>query len=148
MSLLAPADQQKLREAFDEMTRPVRLRFFTQTFDCETCRADAGRFSTSSRLSPDKISIDEVNVVLDKEAAAQQGIDRAPAILILTQDASGQWADSRMRFLGAPSGYEFVSLVQAVLLAGGRESHLTEAARQRLASVDQPITMQVFTTPT
>ncbi len=147
MSLLAPADQQKLREAFDEMTRPVRLRFFTQTFDCETCEQTKQILDELPPLSS-KISIDEVNVVLDKEAAAQQGIDRAPAILILTQDASGQWADSRMRFLGAPSGYEFVSLVQAVLLAGGRESHLTEAARQRLASVDQPITMQVFTTPT
>jgi hypothetical protein len=38
--------------------------------------------------------------------------------------------------------------VQAVLLAGGRAPHLSEASRQRLAAVDRPVTMQVFTTPT
>ena len=80
MTLLAPGDQQKLREAFDEMTRPVRLRFFTQTFDCETCTQTRQILDELPPLSS-KISIDEVNVVLDKDAAAQQGIDRAPAIL-------------------------------------------------------------------
>ena len=147
MSLLAPADQQKLRDAFDEMTRPVLLRFFTQTIGCETCTQTKQILDELPALSS-KISIQELNLVLDKEAADQYGIDRAPAIVVLAQDATGQWADSRMRFIGAPSGYEFVPLVQAVLLAGGREPHLTEATRQRLAAVDQPITMQVFTTPT
>jgi alkyl hydroperoxide reductase subunit AhpF len=58
------------------------------------------------------------------------------------------WKDSRIRFLGAPAGYEFISLVQGVLLAGGRGLHLSEASLQRLAAVDRPVTMQVFTTPT
>jgi alkyl hydroperoxide reductase subunit AhpF len=147
MGLLAPADQQKLREAFDEMTRPVRLRFFTQTIGCETCDLTKQILDELVPLS-DKLSIEEMNVVLDKVAAAQYAIDRAPAIVVLAQDADGQWTDSRMRFLGAPSGYEFVSLVQAVLLAGGRESALTEATRERLTAVDRPIVMQVFTTPT
>ena len=50
--------------------------------------------------------------------------------------------------MGAPSGYEFISLVQAVLLVGGRGSNLTDEHRRRLAAVDKPMTMQVFTTPT
>jgi len=66
------------------------------------------------------------------------------AIVVLGADGS----DSRIRFLGAPAGYEFVSLVQAVLLVGGHESALTVESRQRLAGVDKPMTMQVFTTPT
>ena len=37
MPLLSPTDQDKLRTAFDEMTSPVRVLFFTQTLDCETC---------------------------------------------------------------------------------------------------------------
>ena len=56
--------------------------------------------------------------------------------------------DSRMRFLGTPAGYEFVSLVQAVLLAGGRGTQLSDASRQRLETIDKPMTLQVFTTPT
>jgi alkyl hydroperoxide reductase subunit AhpF len=141
MALLSPPDQERLREAFAEITIPVRVMFFTQTFGCETCVQTRQILDELPALS-DKITIDEVNLVLDQEKARQYGVDRAPAIAIVGQ------ADTRIRFLGAPAGYEFVSLVQAVLLAGGRESTLTEENRRRIAAVDAPVVMQVFTTPT
>jgi alkyl hydroperoxide reductase subunit AhpF len=147
MGLLAAADQDKLRESFDEMTSPVRLLFFTQTLDCETC-VHTRQILDELPLLSGKIAIEEVNFVLEKEKAAQYGIDRVPAIAVVGQDGSGEPRDSRIRFLGAPSGYEFISLVQAVLLVGGRGSVLTEENRQRLAAVDKPLTLQVFTTPT
>src|SRR5712691_1055346 len=92
----------------------------------------------------DKITTDEVNFVLEKDRAATYGIDRVPAIVLLGRDD----ADSRIRFVGTPSGYEFISLVHAVLLVGGRASNLTDENRERIAAVDRPVTMQVFTTPT
>jgi alkyl hydroperoxide reductase subunit AhpF len=149
MALLSPADQDKLREAFDEMSHPVRLLFFTQAIGCETCVETRQILDELPPLS-NKLSIEEVNLVLERDKAKQYGIDRAPAIAILhgNSDAATPSHDSRMRFLGAPSGYEFISLVQAVLLAGGRSSTLTEASRQKLAAVNKPLTMQVFTTPT
>ncbi len=147
MGLLAPADQDKLRQSFDEMTSPVRLLFFTQTLDCETCLRTRQILDELPLLS-DKITIEEVNFILEKDKAVQYAVDRVPAIAIVGQDASGEARDSRIRFLGAPSGYEFISLVQAVLLVGGRGSILSEENRQRLAAVDRPMTMQVFTTPT
>jgi alkyl hydroperoxide reductase subunit AhpF len=147
MALLSPADQEKLRESFNEMTSPVRLLFFTQTLGCETCVHTRQILDELPQLS-DKIAIEEVNFVLDKDKAAQYGVDRVPAVAILGRDASGAERDSRIRFIGAPSGYEFVALVQAVLLVGGRGSNLTDEQRQRLAAVDKPVTMQVFTTPT
>ena len=142
MALLSPADQQKLREAFDEMTSPVRLLFFTQTLDCDTCLQTRQILDELPPLS-DRITIEEVNVVLEKEKAAQYGIDHVPAIALAGVDA-----DSRIRFLGTPSGYEFVSLVQAVLLVGGRTSSLSAENLARVAAVDRPMTMKVFTTPT
>jgi alkyl hydroperoxide reductase subunit AhpF len=147
MGLLAPADQDKLRESFSEMTSPVRLLFFTQTLGCDTCLQTRQILDELPLLS-DKIAIEEVNFVLDKEKAAHYAIDRVPGIAIVGQDAAGAERDSRIRFLGTPSGYEFISLVQAVLLVGGRGPNLTEEQRQRLAAVDKPVTMQVFTTPT
>jgi alkyl hydroperoxide reductase subunit AhpF len=141
MSLLSPTDQERLRQSFGEMTAPVRLLFFTQALECETCQQTRQILDELPVLS-DKITIEEVNFVLESETARQYGIDRVPAIAILGQD------DSRIRFLGAPSGYEFVSLVQAVLLVGGGASHLTDENRRRIAAVDTPITMHVFTTPT
>jgi alkyl hydroperoxide reductase subunit AhpF len=146
MALIAPADQTRLREAFAELTRPVTLLFFTQTLDCETCLQTRQILDELPLLS-DRIAIEEVNFVLDKEKAAQYGIDRVPAIAVVYDDA-GERRDSRIRFLGAPAGYEFVSLVQAILLAGGRSSNLSAPSLAHLAAVDKAVSMQVFTTPT
>src|SRR6476469_4134250 len=109
MSLLSPADQDKLRTAFDEMTSPVRVLFFTQTLDCETCLQARQILDELPPLS-DRITIDEVNFVLETDRAKAYGIDRVPAIALAYEDAAGAVKDSRIRFLGAPAGYEFISL--------------------------------------
>ena len=147
MALLSTADQQKLRDAFNEMTSSVRLLFFTQALECETCPQTKQILDELPPLS-DKVSVEELNVVIDVDKAKQYRIDRAPGIALVGQDRGGAEHDSRIRFLGAPSGYEFISLVQAVLLVGGRPSTLSDETRKRLAMVDKPVTMQVFTTPT
>jgi hypothetical protein len=54
-----------------------------------------------------------------------------------------------MRFLGAPAGYEFMSLVEAVVLAGTSDSGLTPESRALIAAqVAAPLDLQVFVTPT
>jgi alkyl hydroperoxide reductase subunit AhpF len=146
MPLLSPTDQDKLRDAFTSMTRRVRVLFFTQTIGCDTCAETREILDELPPLS-DKISIEEVNLVLDRDKAAQHGVDRVPAVALSYEDGES-FHDTRIRFLGAPSGYEFISLIQAVLLAGGRASGLTDANRHRIAAVDKSMTMQVFTTPT
>ena len=147
MALISSSDQQKLRESFDEMARPVRLMFFTQTIGCDTCPRTRQILDELPALS-DKITIEEVNVVLERDTAAQYGVDRVPSVAVVGQNEVGQARDSRIRFVGTPAAYAFISLVRAVLLVGGGAPSLTEANRQRLAAVDKPMTMQVFTTPT
>jgi alkyl hydroperoxide reductase subunit AhpF len=146
MALISAADQEPLREAFAEMQRPVRLLFFTQTLDCETCLQTRQILDELPLLSS-KIAIEEVNFVLEGDRARAYGIDRVPAIAVAFEEAPGAVKDSRIRFLGAPAGYEFISLVQAVLLAGGRESILSAENRARVAAVANPLKIQVFTTP-
>jgi len=147
MALISPSDQQKLRETFAQMDRPVRLLFFTQTLGCETCLQARQILDELPPLSA-LITIEEVNFVLEAEKAAQYGIDRVPAVAIVGQDASGVERDSKIRFLGAPAGYEFSSLIQAVLLVGGRASTLSPESLSRVAAVHSPVTVRVFTTPT
>jgi len=147
MSLLSPADQTKLSESFGEMTGSVRILFFTQTLDCEACLQTRQILDELPALS-DKIAIEEVNFILEKDKAAQYGVDRAPALALLGQDGDGQVRDTRIRFLGTPAGYEFVSLVQAILLVGGHDSQLTPDNRALIAAVATPTTIQVFSTPT
>jgi glutaredoxin-like protein len=147
MGLITPSDQQRLRETFGDMARPVRLVFFTQTLGCETCLQTKQILDELPPLS-EKISIDEVNFILEPDKAKQYGIDRVPAVAIVGQTESGEERDSNIRFLGAPAGYEFMSLIQAVLLVGGRPSVLSEERLKRVAAVSSPTTMHVFTTPT
>ena len=147
MPLLSPSDQQTLRAEFAKLSRSVRLLFFTQTLGCDTCLQTRQILDELPVLS-DRIAIDEVNLVLEKDRAAQFGVDRAPGIAIVYEDTDGT-KDSRIRFAGTPAGYDFIALVQAVLLVGGgRESTLTEESRAQLAALDRPLALQVFTTPT
>src|SRR3954467_5377949 len=118
MSLLSPAYQEKLRESFDEMTSRVTVLFFTQTLDCGPCVQTRQILDELPPLS-DKIAIEEVNFILEKDKAAQYGIERWRARARVGAGAAGEPRDTRIRFLGTPSGYEFISLVQAVMLAGG-----------------------------
>jgi glutaredoxin-like protein len=147
MGLISPSDQQRLRDAFSEMPRAVRLVFFTQTLGCETCLQARQILDELPALS-DKISIDEANFILEPDKAKQYGIDRVPAVVLVGQTDAGEERDSKIRFLGTPAGYEFMSLVQAVLLVGGRPSMLSEDSLKRVAAVTTPTTMHVFTTPT
>jgi alkyl hydroperoxide reductase subunit AhpF len=154
MSLISPADQERLRQSFAEMTRPVRLLFFTQTLDCETCPQTRQILDELPLLS-DRITIEEVNLVLERDKAEHYGIDRAPAIVVTYADQGeakpgeeAAFKDSRIRFLGMPAGYEFITLVEGVRLAGGGQSGLTPENRARMAEVGKPTVLQVFTTPT
>src|SRR5438105_7201851 len=106
MSLLAPTDRDRLRESFAEMTSPVRLLFFTQTLGCQTCLQTRQILDELPLLS-ENIAVDEVNFILDAEKAKAYGIDRVPAIAVVYEDTLSETVkDSRMRFLGAPAGYE------------------------------------------
>lgn len=147
MPLLSAADQDRLRVDFAALTRQVRLLFFTQSLASETCLQASAILGELPPLT-DRVTIEEVDFLTEPERAAHFGIDRVPSIAILTTDAQGMELDTHMRFLGAPSGFEFVSLVRAVVLAGGGSSQLSEANRTRVAAVDGPMTLHVFSTPT
>jgi alkyl hydroperoxide reductase subunit AhpF len=145
MALLSAADQHALRDAFGAMTRPVTILFFTQAIGCETC-AETRQILNELTEVTTQVTIEEVNLVLEGERAASYGIDRAPGLVLLTGDEK---ADTRIRMLGAPAGYDFMSLVDAILLvAGASPQRLSAATEARLAGVTERISVQVFVTPT
>jgi glutaredoxin-like protein len=145
MALLSAADQRTLKETLTGMVRPVKVLFFTQSIGCETC-AETRQILNEITAASDKVTIEDLNPVLDTDRAAQYGIDRAPAIVLLAGDDAH---DTRMRFLGAPAGYDFMALVDAVLLASGDSTQqLTADTRTRLAALTEPLGIQVFVTPT
>jgi hypothetical protein len=47
-----------------------------------------------------------------------------------------------------PVGYELTTLVHAIVEAGRAEPSLSAASRERLASLQQDVSVDVFVTPT
>jgi len=142
--LLSESDRQAVRTQLAGIAHPVTLLLFTQTFgEPETARLTKQIVDELASLN-DHVTVEEVNFVLDKDRAAQYGVDHIPAIVVLRDGE-----DTRMRFLGAPAGYEFMSLIEAVTVAGGDDSGLSEASRDLIREhVTQPTNIQVFVTPT
>ena len=138
--LLSDSDRQVVRDALEDVANPVRILFFTQSIGCEGCEVTKQILDEVVPLN-DRITVEEVNFVLDKDKVAQYGISRVPA-LVFEGTAAG-----RVRFYGAPAGYEFMSLVEAIAIAGSGKSGLSDASRNLLGRVNEPIHIQVFTTP-
>jgi alkyl hydroperoxide reductase subunit AhpF len=90
-----------------------------------------------------RIEAESYNFVLDTAKVEELGIKRIPAIAIL-----GAEKDYGIRMYGLPSGYEFGTLVDAILDVSSGDSGLSEATRAALKEVAQPAHVQVFSTPT
>ncbi len=147
MPLISPADRGRLSDDFARMTRVVRVLFFTQTADSPACQQTQQILDELPALSA-RIRIEAVNVDLEPDRAVACGIDHVPGLALIALDDDGNERDSHIRFLGTPSGYEFVSLVRALLLVGGGPSVLSDDSRKKLQAIDRPMSMHVFSTPT
>jgi glutaredoxin-like protein len=144
LPLLSEHDRQTVKTRLAGITHPVTILFFTQTIGAPDTTLLARQILDELVSLNEHLSLEEVNLILDRDRAAQYGIDRIPAVVLL-----GNGEDSRIRFLGAPSGYEFSSLIEAVILAGTGDSGLTEASRAAIAErASAPAHIKVFVTPT
>jgi len=142
MALLDDEVQTQLKEEFAKLSNPVRLVVFSQALadpDSEQVR----RLVEELAALDSRITVEPVNFVLEKERAEALGVTRTPAIAILGADK-----DYGIRFYGAPNGYEFGSLVDAILDVSSGESGLSVETKEALAGLEKPVHLQVFSTPT
>lgn len=140
--ILSESDRTRVKQMLGAMVSPVRLVFFTQSLSCDTC-LPARQILDELVGQTDKLSIDERNFILDKDAAAGFGIDRVPAIAVMAGER-----DTGIRFLGVPAGYEFSALIDALVAASTGQSGLSATSRAKLREIPSPVRIQVFVTPT
>jgi alkyl hydroperoxide reductase subunit AhpF len=141
MAILSPSDAARVREMLAGLTSPVRLAFFTQTLNCDTCEPTREILGELAALT-DKLTVEEHNFLLERDLAATYGVDRVPAIVPIARQDYG------IRFFGIPSGYEFMSLLDAIRLVSSGDSGLQDASRVEIAALAGPLALQVFVTPT
>jgi alkyl hydroperoxide reductase subunit AhpF len=142
MSLLTEEVTAELREAFSALANPVRLVVFSQAL-AEPISEEVRRLVEELAALDERLSAESRNFVLDQERVAELGIERIPAIAVL-----GEGRDHGVRFYGLPTGYEFGSLVEAVVDVSRDASLLSEATRAGLAALDKDLRLRVFSTPT
>jgi glutaredoxin-like protein len=143
MPLLSEQDRQAVRNRLAAITHRVGILFFSQTIGAPEGVATAKQILDEIVSLDERITLEDVNLILDKERAARYGVDRIPAIVLLRDGE-----DTRIRFLGAPAGYEFASLVEALVLAGTGVSGLSQDSCQLIATrATAALDIKVFVTP-
>ena len=142
MSILQPRDEEAVRKEFQRIAGPVKLVVFSQELVAQDlCRQNEQLIKEVAALS-DRISVEVLNPVVDRERAAAYGIEDVPATVV--EGAR----DYGVRFLGIPAGYEFSNLIDAIIAVSSGEAALTAETKSSLASLTDDVDIKVFSTPT
>ncbi len=143
MALMDQNTQNQVRDLLKAVNTPVTLKMFTQEFECGYCK-ETRQIAEEIATLNDQVSVEVHDFVEDKAAAEAFNLDKIPAIAVLGENGK----DYGIRFYGIPSGYEFTSLLEAIILVGTGAFELTPDTRSFLDSLKTPLHLQVFVTPT
>ncbi|MCJ7463270.1 MAG: thioredoxin family protein, partial [Thermoplasmata archaeon] len=142
MALIPQKERDILTKQFSEkLVDEVRLVVFSQEVPCLFCKETELVATELAEISP-KIKVEKYDFVKDMMKAKEFRIDKIPAIAVIGKKDYG------VRFYGIPSGYEFNSLVGAILDVSRAESGLSQKTKDVLKLIDNSVHIQVFVTPT
>ncbi len=145
-NLLNDEVRKQVRDAFEQLREPVQILFFGSKEQCEYCDDTLKLVEEVADLS-DKLSVQAFDVDADAAVAEAHNVSLTPGLVIAALGEDGP-IDYGVRYAGIPSGHEFSSLIQDLLLVSGRDSGLSEQTRDFLANLKEPVYLQVFVTPT
>jgi len=141
------------KEFNEELAGEVTLIHFTRQLsrlilpervkgqECMFCKGTKVLITEVASLSS-KIKLKIYDLLADKDKAAEFGIDKIPATVV-----SGQ-KNYQARFFGVPSGYEYASLLEAIIDVSRGGTSLSATTKEKLAELKQAVHVQVFVTPT
>ena len=142
MSILQPRDEEAVRKEFQRIAGPVKLVVFSQELVAQDlCRQNEQLIKEVAALS-DRISVEVLNPVVDRERAMAYGIEDVPATVV--EGAR----DYGVRFLGIPAGYEFSNLIDSIIAVSSGEASLMAETKSSLATLAGDVEIKVFSTPT
>ncbi len=132
----------QIKEMFNTIDSEVTLHMFTQKDHCLLCNETLSLVEQVSAQS-DKVILDHCECDINSEKAQKWKIERHPAIVV---EGKGK---GLIRFYGIPSGYEFGSLIESIIMSGSnKDSDLDPSLIEEIEAIDKPLHLQVFVTPT
>jgi len=142
--LLDPNVIEQVKEAFQALDGNLQILFF-EGDECEYC-SDTQQLVEEVADLTDKINIEAFHLDQHPEVAEKYNVDKAPGLVITSQNGS-EPVDHGIRYAGIPSGHEFSSLIQSLLMVSSGEPHLSEETLNSLNDLEEPVHLQVFVTP-
>ena len=132
----------QIKDMFNTIDSEVTLHMFTQKDHCLLCNETLDLVEQVTAQS-DKVILDHCECDINSEKAQKWKIESHPAIVI---EGKGK---GLIRFYGIPSGYEFGSLIESIIMSGtNKGSDLDSALVEEIEAIDKPLHLQVFVTPT
>jgi glutaredoxin-like protein len=141
MTFMDQKTADEVKKRLDELAGEVKIILFKESLLCQSCGPAEDFYKELASLS-DKVKLEVYNRVTDTDKAAAYGITLSPAAVI--EGLKG----ARVRFYGIPSGYEFVSLLEALKNSAAPASDLQPETVLALAGVAKPVNIKVFVSPT
>lgn len=138
--------KEQVRKAFAGLTDRVEILYFSSMQACETCQDTRQLLEEVAALSP-QISLSVHDLETEAELARQYRIDKTPAFAVVARDGD-TLTDTGVQYAGIPSGHEFTTLIQDIVLVAGRDSGLKPETRAFLQGLQKPVHLQIFVTPT
>ena len=133
--------KKELKTILDALLNPVKLIFFSQKKGCSTCKQQLSLLKELSALS-DKLDLTMYDMVLHGDEALKYKIDKTPATIVMDD------SDFGIRFFGMTTGYEFTSLLEAIVMISLNRSGLEPEIEALVRTIKEPVHLQVMTTLT
>lgn len=135
----------QINEVFEGMQEPVQILYFGSRDNCDYCD-ETKQLLEEVTATDDRLDLSVYDIQENQDIADKFNVANAPGIVIAAKDGS-EVKDLGIRFLGIPSGHEFSTFINDILIVSKRDSGLNEKTRQFLKNLDQPLHLQVFVTP-
>lgn len=139
--LIDDKTKQELIKIFADLKKPVQLVFFTQEHACAACRDQKNMLKALAEIS-EKLSATVHDLVTDAGLAREYRINKVPATAIISEKDYG------IRFYGITAGYEFGSLIEAIVMVSQGKSGLEPEIEELLKLIDDPVHLEIMVTLT
>ncbi|MCD6330315.1 MAG: thioredoxin family protein [Candidatus Cloacimonetes bacterium] len=141
MDLFTEQIKTQLKGILHKLQNKVTIAIFTQEFECDTCR-ETHEFLDEFVALSDKLELTVFDFKKDKALAEKYGVDKIPAMVILTADGK----DNGIRFFGLPGGYEINSFISSLIEVSGQKHELNAKLMKRIEKIKKDVRIQVFIT--
>lgn len=136
----------QINDVFAEMKEPVQVLYFGSKDNCDYC-SETQQLLEEVTATNDKLELSVYDIQENEDMARQFNVTHTPGIVIAAKDGA-QVTDLGVQYSGIPSGHEFSTLINDIVMVSKRDSGLSEKTREYLKNLSEPLHLQVFVTPT